>query len=198
MHEGLARATIMALALPVALGSCTAPSGEPSVRLLQPGDTSGAGWVEWGLAPGDPYVELGSIRVCVDRPGEVTITGITFAEADGVSVQAVATAAADVAVTYESPPDSQRLSDTRWDPSQRDVSTVCPTGWTDDGAPVDGDLTWLAVELRKESTGVSSGVTMQVHYTTDGTDQVLPIDVFFALCETEVECREWDADHAPW
>lgn len=187
-----------AIAMAAALASCSAPTAaDDGPRLIQPGDGSGAGWLEWDMAIGDTFLNLSAIRLCVTEPGQVTITDITFATGGGIAVGAFATSPAADATQRQSRPDAVTLSETDWDTAQRTVSTVCPTSFASDGAAVGGDLTWLALELRKGSPGVSSGVTMQVHYESGGTEYVLPLNLFYALCETELECDQWYATASP-
>lgn len=183
----------VALAAAVVLAGCSIDAAGP--RLVNPDESAGAGLRFWGTQVGATHIDRGTIRLCLDQPGRVTITRVTFENGDGLSVSAFATARASDAVAFWTE-DPQELGDGGWDLSRRFVDTACPS--YDDGHEVHGELTWIGLELRKDEPGAAGGITVQFHYTNGEGEYMTPVRMFYVLCETRDQCEDWYEMHNPY
>ncbi|PZF80296.1 hypothetical protein [Jiangella anatolica] len=158
--------------------------GERPPRLPPMEGGGGASLPDW---PADTPWTMPDLGLCIDRPGEITLTGATLEHSDGLRLDAFAVREADWTGTrYPAPADGSgvaTLEDYGFDPADRTIDTVCPADETDPDAP----LMQLGLQFSKPSDATARGAVVALTYDSAGQSFVHRIWFELVLCEGPVD-----------
>ncbi|MFY0406939.1 hypothetical protein [Solicola sp. PLA-1-18] len=124
--------------------------------------------------PETSYVVEG-LDVCLDRPGDVTITDVSFVTNQG-GARVTAWGVRPQLATRGADPSQPSTLGRRGGFERRDVTRTC-------GAPTDSSE--LALEVRKSAPGLGRGLDLRITYDTGLFTRELEVEMDVVLCGPE-------------
>jgi len=176
---------VVVLAVSVVAACGPSKSGGPTLELA--GGSAGGRSIEQDIghvADGSP-ISIGAMLICLDRPGEVTLMGISLEGTHGrigvdefaVRPNPLATGEAGLGATRGG------LGSANFIVGRRTVSKQCR------GA---ASAYELGVEVSRASPGIASFDGLAVHYASSSSSGILRIPMSLALCagsQVSPDCR---------